>query len=203
MNAIKISGVIIWAAICCDAVFAQDAPTSPGAESGDSAAMLAAWQAASHPGDPHAMLADQVGRWRADATLWMEPGGEPTEASYSIEREMELGGRVLHEAWSGSFMGQAFHGIGRTGYDNVTDRYWATWTDNMSTGLMVTYGERRDDGSVEMSGRFANPLTGNPVHTRIVWSFPDDGTEVMESFEKRGDEEFMNMKMTLTRVGSD
>ena len=32
----------------------------------------------------------------------------------------------------------AFTGVGRTGYDNVTGRYWSTWTDTMSTGVVGT-----------------------------------------------------------------
>ena len=34
-------------------------------------------------------------------------------------------------------MGMPFEGIGRTGYDNVTGKYWSTWIDNMSTGCYL------------------------------------------------------------------
>ena len=37
-------------------------------------------------------------------------------------------------------MGIPYRGHGMTGFDNVTDKYWSTWNDSMSTGIMVTEG---------------------------------------------------------------
>ena len=53
---------------------------------------------------------------------------------------MGLDGRVLIEEVTSSMMGMPFTGHGMTGYDNVTGKYWSTWTDSMSTGLMVSEG---------------------------------------------------------------
>jgi hypothetical protein len=83
------------------------------------------------------------------------------------ERKMILGGRVLHEHAKSEFMGQPFEGIGLTGYDNVTERYWSTWIDNVSTGLSVTHGQWNEDGTGTFEGETADPQTGEMEPMRI------------------------------------
>ena len=166
----------------------------------DDLARLGAWEAAGQPGDAHAVLAEQAGNWQAEIEMWMAADAPPETTRYRVARTLELDGRVLHEVWTGRFMDQPFEGIGRTGYDNLGKRYWSTWTDNMSTGLMVSHGVRRDDGTIEMTGSFVDPLDGKDVSTRFVWTFPGPDRERMEAFETRDGEEFMNMRMTLTRT---
>ena len=53
---------------------------------------------------------------------------------------MALDGRVMVEQFEGTMMGAPFKGHGMSGYDNVTGKYWSTWNDSMSTGLMVSTG---------------------------------------------------------------
>ena len=55
-------------------------------------------------------------------------------------RTMTLGGRVLVEEVSGSMMGMPFTGHGMMGFDNVSGKYWSTWNDSMSTGIMMSEG---------------------------------------------------------------
>ena len=53
---------------------------------------------------------------------------------------MILGDRVMVEEVKSQMMGQPFTGHGMSGYDNVSDKYWATWIDSMSTGVMTSEG---------------------------------------------------------------
>lgn len=177
---------------------AQEGTAPPGPDA-EQQAMMEAWENAARTGEAHAMLADHTGTWRASMEMWMDPAGPPVETTYEVTRTMELDGRVLREEWAGDFMGQPFRGIGRTGYDNVTEKFWATWTDNMSTGLLTMHGARDPDGSVRMTGAYRDPASGEEIPSRSVWSFPDADTERMESFETRGGQEFMNMRVTLVR----
>jgi hypothetical protein len=164
-------------------------------------AVMQAWANAGRTGDAHAHLADQAGLWRAEMEMWMDPDAAPVETTYRVARAMQLGGRVLHEEWSGDFMGQPYRGIiGRTGYDNVTGEFWSTWTDNMSTGLMTSRGKRQPDGSIQMTGDYVDPVSAETIPARFVWSFPNADSERMEAYETRDGEEFMNMRMTLTRI---
>ncbi len=189
------------AGLCSGAALAQDGEGAPEMTA-EQAAMMQAWMDAGTPGDPHERLASQAGEWTADMEMWMDPDAPPSQVTYSVKRSMQLDGRVLHEEWSGEWMGQPFHGISRTGYDNITDTYWSTWSDNMSTTLMMTTGSMQDDGSIEMTGKSPNPMTGEMMPNRFVWRFPDDGTEIMEAYETRDGEETMTMRMTLSRAGS-
>ena len=66
--------------------------------------------------------------------------GEPTVSEADVSREMILDGRVLTERYEGNMMGRPFVGHGMTGYDNAMGKYWSTWNDNMSTGLMTSWG---------------------------------------------------------------
>ena len=78
-------------------------------------------------------------------------------------------------------MGMPFAGYGRTGYDNVKGEYWSTWTDNMSTGVMVFSG-RYDEANerYEFSGSYVNPMTKQIVSTRSVSTEPEEGMEMYE-----------------------
>ena len=200
MNSIKqsIATLATVSALASPLAFAQEPDGMPEMDE-EQAAMMQAWMDAATPSEPHARLAGQVGSWSADMEIFMDPDAPPVTTTYQVRRSMELGGRVLHEEWSGEWMGQTFAGIGRTGYDNITDQYWSTWSDNMSTALMVSHGTRHEDGSVHMTGSYPDPISGGTIKSRFVWSFPDENTERMEAFETReGEEEYLNMRM-LTR----
>lgn len=161
-------------------------------------AMWAAFEASMTPAGPHAFLAEQTGEFTAIVKAYEDPDGEPDISESTVVRQMELGGRVLREEWSGTTMGIPFEGIGRTGYDNVTDRYWSTWTDNLSTGLFIAYGERLDDGSLEFMGEMPDPMTGDMVPTRSVGRYGEE-VETMEMYRTVGDEEMLIMRFELRR----
>jgi len=195
-NAAPLAALVVLAA---GSVAAQD-DSGTGAPGAEQQAMMEAWANAGRTGEPHAQLAGQAGRWRAEMEMWMGPDAPPVETTYQVSRTMQLDGRVLHEDWTGEFMGRPYHGIGRTGYDNTTGEFWSTWTDNMSTGLMISHGKRQPDGRIEMTGDYVDPVTAETVPARFVWTFPGPDSERMEAYETRGGEEFMNMRMTLTRI---
>jgi len=160
--------------------------------------MWAAFEASMTPGDPHDFLAGQAGEFVATVKSFEDPSGEPEVSESMVVREMELGGRVLREEWSGTVMGMPFKGVGRTGYDNVTDRYWSTWTDNLSTGLFVAYGERLEDGSLEFNGEMPDPVSGAMIPTRSVAKHGDD-VETMDMYRMMGDQEVHIMNFELRR----
>lgn len=160
--------------------------------------MWAAFEASMVPGEPHAFLAKQEGEFVATVKSFEDPSGEPEISESMVVRSMELGGRVLREEWTGTVMGMPFKGVGRTGYDNVTGRFWSTWTDNLSTGLFVAYGKRLEDGSLEFKGEMPDPISGGMVPTRSVAKH-GDAVEVMDMYRMMGDEEVRIMNFELRR----
>lgn len=179
---------------------AQEAQEAPEGMSPEQAAMMEAWSQAMTPGPEHERLAEAVGDWKATVKMWMEPGGEPSVSESTVSRSMSLGGRVLVEEWRGEMMGRPFIGHGRTGYDNVTEKYWSTWTDNMSTALMVFHGHYDPETErFTFTGSHTDPMSGETVESRSVSWHDDAEREVMEMYETRDGREVKTMEMTLER----
>lgn len=179
---------------------AQDEQASAPPMSPEQMAMMQAWERAATPGAEHARLAAQVGSWQGQVESWSVPGTDPMVSQSRVERSMSMDGRVLEERWSGNMMGRDFVGHGRTGFDNVQQQYWSTWTDNMSTSLM-TFSGKYDEAAerYEFTGSYVDPVSKRTVQTRSVSMAPEEGKEVMEMYEVIGDSERMTMRITLTR----
>ncbi len=185
------------ALVCAGPVGADD--PSPPEMSPEEAAMWAAFEASMTPGDPHAFLAAQAGEFVATVRNFEDPAGEPEVSESQVVRTMELDGRVLREVWSGTVMGMPFEGIGRTGYDNVTQRYWTTWTDNLSTGVFVAYGHRdANTGVMEFKGDMPDPMSGKMIPTRSVATHGDD-VETMTMYRVAGGEDIKTMEFEVRR----
>ena len=76
---------------------------------------------------------------------------------------MALDGRVMVEDMQSQMHGQPFTGHGMSGYDNVTGKYWSTWNDSMSTGLMVSEGTCDDQGACTFNGSWNDPVTKGKI----------------------------------------
>ncbi len=179
---------------------AQEPETAPGGD--DQAAMMAAWQKAMTPGEPHAELAKGAGEWKMTVRAWMDPAGEPMVSEGKAERQMILGGRVLEEHSTSDMMGMAFEGIARTGYDNVTGTYWSSWIDNMSTACYLQHGSKDADGSTTYRGEFDNPMTGGKTQVRSVVRWESDDVQHFEWYEDHGEGEVKTLVITYERLDS-
>ncbi len=130
-------------------------------------AAMAAMEKAATPGAPHAWLATMAGSWDFSGSFWSKPGDPPMASTGKAERSLILGGRVLTEKVTSEFFGQPFEGFGMTGYDNVSGKYWGTWTDNMSTGIMTSTGTCKDS-KCEFEGKAFDPVTGKLATSRMT-----------------------------------
>ena len=197
----KMQWILLGMATCLScSVLAQTESSAASGMVQDQEAMMEVWQAAATPGEPHERLAEMAGEWTGQVETWAVPGMEPMVSVSSVVREMTLDGRVIEERWSGEMMGMPFQGHGRTGYNNVTEDYWSTWTDNVSTGLMTFTGQYdAESDRYEFTGSYVDPVSKQTVDTRSVSHSPESGKEIMEMFETRGGEEIMTMRITLTK----
>ncbi|HVG12483.1 MAG TPA: DUF1579 family protein, partial [Flavisolibacter sp.] len=112
----KILMLLISGAFMC-AAFGQTEPETK------------AWQAFMTPGDMHKNLALSAGNWKAEITVWMAPGSEPTTSVATAKGEMTMGGRYLQSTYTGEFMGMPFEGTSTTAYDNGKKMFVSTWID--------------------------------------------------------------------------
>ncbi|MEO0425071.1 MAG: DUF1579 family protein [Pseudomonadota bacterium] len=171
------------------------------APSAAEAAMMEAMQRAAAVNAPHRRLAEMAGTYEATMQSWGDPSAPPMESTMQVRREMTMGGRVLEEHWTGQIMGMDFHGMGRTGYDNVTGRYWSTWTDNTSTGLFVSYGDWNEEkGMFEFNGDAIDPVSGGKIPSRMISTFPDENSETMTMFQEMGGKEIKTMAAKIVRT---
>lgn len=169
--------------------------------SAEEKAMMEAYQNAATPGPEHARMAEKVGSYTLEMTNF-PPGAEPVKESGKATRRMTLGGRVMVEEVDASMMGSRFNGYGMTGYDNVSGRYWSTWNDSMSTGIMISDGSCDAAGACEFKGSWNDPLTKGKTHVRMNtrWS---DGTEIFEMYGPGPDgEEMRMMEIIYKRVAA-
>ncbi len=142
----------------------------------------AAMMKAMTPGSQHAFLAEQVGTWKTTMTMWTDPSAPPMKSEGTMERTLLLGGRVLKETFKLDFMGMPFEGVGHTGYDNVTGKYWGTWFDNMSTGVITLEGTMDEaTGKGTLKGEVSEPMAGKKIPMRIE-IHREEGKEINEFY---------------------
>jgi hypothetical protein len=145
-------------------------------------AMMEAYQKAGTPGAEHKQLAAMAGTYDLTVKAWHTPGAAPTTDTGTATRKTILGDRVMVEEVSSQMMGQPYSGQGLHGFDNVTGKYWATWSDSMSTGLMVSEGSCDADMACTYTGSYHDPVSKQPQATRMTTRWTDKNTEVFEMY---------------------
>ncbi len=166
----------------------------------DSAAQMKAWQAYATPGNPHKMMADEVGTWNCDMTFWSEANGKPEKAASIAVIRMILGGRYQEADYKGTMMGQPFEGKSTLAYNNASQEYTTTFIDNMGTGMMVAMGKYDEKTkSMELKGEMVNPLNGKKTPYREVYTIVDPTTRKMEMFDTKNGTEYKSMEIIMKK----
>lgn len=154
------------------------------------------WMVAGTPGEHHAALNQFVGAWDAKASFWMVPGQPPMESVGVMVNTMILGGRWLRQEYKSEMFGAPFEGIGHWGYDNVENRYVATWMDSQSTYMMLMHGtpfdaatqtftstgEFKDPSGVTVKQKHVVTVQGPDKHTFTAYNVTDAGDAKMMEF---------------------
>jgi hypothetical protein len=167
----------------------------------DEKAMMEAMAKVAAPGENHKKLEAFVGTWDTKVTSWMMPGQPPLTSTGKSKNTMTLGGRYLEQHFEGSFMGQPFHGLGYTGYDNVTKKWWGSWIDDMGTGMMVSEGQMEGDGVWAFDSKMADPMTGQMTAMKEKLTIRDKDHHSMEMWMPGPDGKlFLSMQIDYTRA---
>jgi hypothetical protein len=147
------------------------------------------------PGPEHELLKSEAGTW--DATVEMQtPGGPMTSKGVETNR-MGCGGLCLISDFSGEFMpGTKFEGHGVSVYDPAKKKYVSTWTDSMSSTIMI--GESTYDPATKTTtGYMEGPDgSGGTAKMKSVVEHKDPDTRVMTMYGPDGS---VGMKITYTR----
>ncbi|MFI5143593.1 MAG: DUF1579 domain-containing protein [Thermoanaerobaculales bacterium] len=146
-------------------------------------AMMEAWMKAATPGENHKLLEPMVGTFNAKVTMWGMPGQPPDVSSGTSENSWVLGGRFVQQVFDGQEMGQPFHGIGYTGYDNYKKKYTGTWMDSMGTMTLLMTGTADADGKVfKFEGTMDDVVSGKASTIRTVTRVIDRNQHVFEMY---------------------
>lgn len=190
--------VCLVAAVLVAPVFAQEGEMPEMTP--EQQAEMEAYMKAGALGPQHEWMAEHVGTFDVAIRSWMDPAAPPMESTGVATRTMHMGGRVMHEEFQGDMMGTPFTGLSRNGYDNVSGKYWSTWTDSMSTGIMLSEGDCDEDHTCTYVGTYNDPVKGGPVTNRYVvkWTSPDEQQFEMYGPGPDGTDVKM-MEMTYTR----
>ena len=163
-------------------------------------AEMDAYMKAGTPGEPHRLLAASAGTYDVKVRSWQDPGAPPMEETGTAVRTVDLEGRVVIERFNSKMMGMPFTGMSLTGFDNVSGKYWATWNDSMSTGLMVSEGTCDEKHNCTFWGSWNDAIKKGPVKSRMVTRQTGPGTEVFEMYAPgRDGKEMKMMEMTYTK----
>ena len=162
---------------------------------------MEAYMKAGTPGAPHKNMAATAGNYSLKIKSWHDASGQAMEETGSATRKM-LDDRVLVEDVNSSMMGAPFTGHGMRGYDNVTGKYWSTWTDSMSTGIMVSEGSCDVQKVCTFIGSWNDPIKKGPIKARMISRWTSPTTEVFEMYGPGQDgKEFKMMEITYTKKG--
>ncbi len=153
------------------------------------------------PGEAHKLLGKMEGEWDVVSRAW--PMGKLQETKGWCRNRMVLGGRFLQTEWKGEMFGQPHHGIGMMGYDNGKQHYHSQWYDSMGSGVYQLVGQAAKDGSsISSNGQWEMKLPdGNTMamKTRMVYTFKDADTFVMEHYSIMDGKETREMELTYSR----
>lgn len=195
---LPIAGVAL-VALMAAAATADTPKDKPAGEPAD--AEMAAMMAMASTGPQHKQLESMVGKWNATVKMYQAPGAPPQISKGVSVNEAILGGRFIHQAYDGEFMGMPFKGVGLTGYDNARKQFCGLWIDNMSTGMMVSYGTSAADGkSYEFKAEMPGP-DGKMAPVREVLKVVSDKQHIMEMWTPGPDgKEMMMMEITYDKA---
>jgi hypothetical protein len=155
------------------------------------------------PGKMHEHLAKQVGTWKGNCTMWMAPGAEPVKSECASKVATIMDGRYTKMEFSGELPGMGpYSGLGISGFDNVSQKFVATWIDNHSTGIMTGTGELSPDGkTLTWNYTYSCPIAKKPVTMRQIDTMTSPTALTLEAFgpDPKSGKEFKMMKIELTK----
>jgi hypothetical protein len=164
-------------------------------------AMMEAYEAAGKVGPQHEQLKYFEGNWDAKVTMWMDPAAPPEVTDAQVSFKPMFGGRFQYMTHKGVWQGEAFEGIGYAGFDNVRKKFLSTWTDSMSTGFFVMYGDYdAANKTYTYKGDMPDPLKGGAmIPIREVTKLGDNDHFTFEWYETHDGKESRTMQIAYTR----
>ncbi|MCC6423831.1 MAG: DUF1579 family protein [Phycisphaerales bacterium] len=147
---------------------------------------MQACMVASAPGKMQQHLAEDVGHWQCQTSMWMGTSGEPMKGQGTVEITSIMDGRYLQWVVNGQTQGMGeYHGLGFYGFDNVSGQFVSSFMDNHSTGISRGVGKLSEDGKVlTWEYTFSCPITKGPAVMREVLTRTGENTRTWDMYGK-------------------
>jgi hypothetical protein len=203
--ALGLGGIVGTIAIAAPAKDAKQAAAPPEIKlpPGWTVADMQACMMAATPGKQHEYLAKSVGAWNGKTTMWMAPGAEPMKSECTSTVTSLMDGRFIKVEVTGDMPGMGpFKGQGTYGFDNVSQKFVATWIDSQSTGIMNGTGELTADGMTMTRNYTYNcPITKKPTVMREIEKVTGPNTKTLEMHgtDPKSGKEFKMMFIEFTK----
>lgn len=159
---------------------------------------------AAEPGEMHARLMTDVGRWKGTSRSWPSLGAEPMDVPTALTIRPILGGRFIETEFDAEIPGLGhYDGILITGYDNAAGEFQSTWVDSVGTTMMTGAGELSDDGrSIGIEFTYFCPVRMRRIGLWqvITRNSADQRTHRMWGLDIATGKEYLMMEAVYTRV---
>lgn len=154
--------------------------------------------AAAAIGEQHRRLAELAGTWSVKQSLWLNEAKVPQIDAGTAVFSAVLGGRHLQQDLRVQ-SNPPFQGLGFTGYDNTTHRYYTSWMDINFTGVLLLHGDYDAAAKVyRFSGAMAGD-GGESVPTREELQILGRNHVVARFFETRRGRESLVVELDYSR----
>jgi hypothetical protein len=160
----------------------------------------------------HKLLASMDGNWNFAIKMWMnpDPNAPAQESKGTATRKSIMGGRYSVMDVTGKMQmpgadgkpkDMQFKGMGIEGYDNVKQKFVASWIDNMGTGVQFSEGTYDPATKTLTYTSEIEMMPGMKTPVREVLKVPDNNHMMLEWYETRGGQEKKTMEINYTRAG--
>lgn len=147
------------------------------------------------------LITSMIGRWQTTTKFWTTPEAEPATSTGITTMTAAMGGRFVKQEFSAAMGGTSFKGTGYFGFNTANQQLESFWIDNLSTGMLMSTGQRQNDGSIVWTATYTDE-NGQTQTAKSVTRFPSKNTIVFESYEVASTgTEFKTMEVTYTRAG--
>jgi hypothetical protein len=158
----------------------------------------------------HKLLSSLDGNWDYTIKFWMnpDPNAKPQESKGTATRKSVMGGRYVMMDVSGSMQmpgedgkmkTMQFKGMGMEGYDNVKQKFVASWIDNMGTGIEFSEGTYDPATKSFTYTAEMEPVPGMKTAVREVIKIADNNHMSLEWYENQGGQEKKTMEINYTK----
>ena len=214
---------ILFATLIALPSFAQSPAESPAVATSPAAASAAGSQPnpqemmkqmieLSKLNENHKLLADMNGNWNYTIKFWMnpDPNAKPQESKGTAVRKavmdgryfvMDVSGKMQMPGEDGKMKDVQFKGMGLEGYDNVKQKFVASWIDNMGTGIQFSEGTYDPATKTLTYTSVIEMMPGMRTPVREVLKATDKDHMMLEWYETRGGQEKKTMEINYTRAG--